>query len=348
MEFREQITVGFTYFIFAYFATLGFWQLIATWQRLKALSWLGRRLRTRWGYLLGSALMGLACLWFFGTRGYEIFSPGPASSEFFFFLSAALLCSLVTSVLISLFVDRFFASAEGRDEEPYPHKEPVSLEAGHGILHMPSSRSGPSPGICIVPEPGEAIESLEIVAARLAEGGFVVLIVDMAFENSWLYPDMLIPFTKAISYLDGREEVDSGRIGVVGVGLGGDLAIRAAASDPQIRSVVAIAPLFVESSAQPGLDLLREMCYPEAIRWTHLHQGGKLVTQLEALEHIPELDSRRLLVIYGEGDRQAPMAEMDALEGRAKLELIPGQGRRGLACDSGAISSTTRWFRKNL
>ena len=348
MEFREQITIGVVYFIFVYFATLGFWQLIATWQRLKALSWLGAGVKARWGYLLGSTLMGLAYLWFFGTRGYEVFSPGLGGGESLFFVSTALLCTLATTIFISSLADRLFASGERHDEQSYPHKEPVSLETEHGALYLPSSRNGPFPAICMVPGPGEGLESLEVIAARLARDDFVVLTTDMVFEDSWLYPDMLALLPKAIAYLDSRDEVDPGRIGAVGVGLGGDLVIRAAASDKQIRSMVALAPLLVRSSTQPSLDLLREMSYPEAIRWTRLHQHGKLVAQLGALEHISELDSQPLLIIYGEEDRLAPFAEMDAFQPTSKLELIPGQGRRGLVRSSEVISSTVRWFRENL
>ncbi len=348
MEFREQITIGLIYFLFAYFATLGFWQLIAAWQRLRALSWLGRGVKARWGYLLGSVLIGLACLWFFGTRSREIFSPGPASSEFLFFLSAASLCSLVTTISVSPLMSGLFASGEERSEKPSPHKEPVVLERGQGFLYVPASRDGPCPAICMVPGPGEGIESLETIAAWLGSEGFFVLTVDMPFENSWLYPDIMILCTKAIPYLESRDEVDSNRIGAMGVGLAGDLVIRVAASDPQIKSVVAVAPLLVESSAQPGLDLLRDMSYVEAKRWTYLHQDGKLVTQLGALEHVSELDSQPLLAIYGEADTLAPLTEIGMLQEMGTLELIPGQGHRGLAHSAKVISLVARWFRKTL
>ncbi len=348
MEFREQITIGVVYFVFAYCATLGFWQLIATWQRLKALSWVGRGRKARLGYLLGSVLMVLACLWFFCTRSGEVFSPGPASSEFLFFLSAASLCSLVTTILVSPLVDRLFASPPSHKKKPSAHKEPVFLERGQGFLYVPVPRDGPCPAICVVPEPGEGIESLETIAGWLASEGFVVLTVDMSFENSWLYPDILILCSKAIPYLDTRDEVDSSRIGAIGVGLAGDLAIRVAASDRQIRSVVAIAPLLVESSAQPGFDLLRGMFYAEAMRWTRLHQGGRLVTELGALAHISELESQSLLVIYSEEDALAPLTEMSGLQNGVRLALIQGQARRGLVRNSMVIWLATRWLRKTL
>ena len=50
MEFREQITIGIVFFVFAYFAGLGFWQIVAVWQGLGAFSWLPRGAKHRWSY----------------------------------------------------------------------------------------------------------------------------------------------------------------------------------------------------------------------------------------------------------------------------------------------------------
>lgn len=348
MEFREQITIGLVYFVFAYFAALGFWQLVAAWQGLRAFSWLRRGVKARWGYLLGSALVGLASLWFFGTRSSEIFSPGPASSEFLFFLGAALVCALATTILLSLVLDRLSASADRRHGREYPRRELVSLKGEHGVLYLPSSRQGPCPAVCMVPEPGQSIESLERVAGPLARDGIVTLIVDMTPEESWLYPDVLILCPTAVAYLESRDDTDASRIGALGVGVAGDLVIRAAASDREIRSLVAVAPLLVESNAQPGLDLLREMSYGEAMRWSGLHRGGELVSRLGALDHVSNLHSRPALIIYGQEDQLAPSAEIEAVNGGAELMLIPGCGRRGLVDDTGTINAITSWFGEHL
>jgi dienelactone hydrolase len=348
MEFREQIITGVIYFVFAYLVALGFWQLIAAWQRLKALSWLRSIVRARWGYSLGSALMVLACLWFFGTRTEEIFSPGPASSEFLFFLAAGLLSALATTILISLLVDKIWGLAGRRDERVHHHTETVSFKGGRAALHLPSSQDGPCPVVCMVPPPGEGMETLKTMAARLVKGGFASLVLDVRSGDSWQYPDLLALLPRAIAYLEDRSETDARRLGALGVGLGGDLVVRAAASDKQIRAVVALSPLLVQSSVEPGLDLLREMSYPEAIRWTHLRGAGELVTSLRAGEHIPELDPRPLLVVYGKEDRVACPADLLPLLGGPKVKLIPERGHRDLVCDARVLSSTVGWFRSHL
>jgi len=101
MEFREQIAIGFVFFIYAYFLGLGFWQVLGTYREIRAFCLLPQGANRNWGYFLGSAMMAAATIWFFGTRTEDIFSPGPASSEFLFFLSLALFCALVTCRAIS-------------------------------------------------------------------------------------------------------------------------------------------------------------------------------------------------------------------------------------------------------
>ncbi len=351
MEFREQITIGFVFLVFAYFASLGFWQLVAAWQRLKALSWLPRNLKPRWGYLWGSSLLALACLWFFGTRTEEIFSPGPASSEFLFFLWAGLLLGLLSTIAVSLLADRLWASSRWHAEKQYAQKEEISAQWVRGILYLPPSGDSPWPVVCMVPEPGKGSESLGAMAAKLAESGFSVLALDMRAIGSsdlWRFPDVLILFPQAIDYLHTRDEIDASRVGAVGVGLGGDLAIRASAEDRQIRAVVALSPVLMKENAQPGLDLLRAMSYAEAIRWTRRHQRGELVNQVDAREHIPELDSQALFIIYGEEDRVVPPLATDRLSGNAKVKVTPGLGHLELVSDRRVLSWATGWFRRHL
>jgi len=105
MQFPEQITIGLLFSLFAYGAILGASQIVAARHRLVGLSLLGMRNPFR-SYLLGSTLLLLAYGCFFGTRDYEIFSPGPATSEFAFFLGLALLAALSTALLIPSLTSR--------------------------------------------------------------------------------------------------------------------------------------------------------------------------------------------------------------------------------------------------
>jgi uncharacterized protein len=81
-------------------------------------------------------------------------------------------------------------------------------------------------------------------AAVLAEHGYGVLLYDArghgrsggtAMDFGW-YGDLDI--AAALSYLEGRAEVDPARLGAVGMSMGGEQVVGAAATDTRIRAVV--------------------------------------------------------------------------------------------------------------
>jgi hypothetical protein len=347
MEFHEQITIGAVFFVFAFFVSLGFWQILAAYHGFRAFSVLRDGARAGWGYLLGAALILAACVWFFGTRTEDIFSPGPASSEFLFFLSLALLCALVVSMVCSSLEGRLVESGSAEERNPYVGKEVVATSLWEGTLYLPAGENGPWRAVCIVPGPLEGAESVSGLASELAMKGVASFV--LATEGrSWRYPDVLAMIPQAIGHLERREDLDARRVGLVGVGLGADLALRAAGSDEQIGPVVALSPLLSASGIQPGIDLLREMSYVEAIRWRRAHQGGRLVGELDASEYVSGLGSRPLLVVCGELDRLAARVERQALPVGAELMVVKGAGRKGLARHADALSVSISWIMKHL
>jgi hypothetical protein len=348
MEFHEQITIGLVFLVFAFFVSLGFWQILAAYQGLRAFSLVPRGRSVRWNYLLGAVLTLLSCVWFFGARAAEVFSPGPASSEFLFFLSAGLLCALVTTIVGSTVVARVSLPGEERNENTYQPTEAVSTSRLKGTLYLPLSDVQPWRAVCIVPGPTERLESVGRLAEGLAGEDVAALVIDMTNRDVWRYPDVLAMVPEALAYMDRRGDLDRDRFGLLGEGLGADLVIRAAAADRQVRSVVALSPLLSASCVQPGLDLLREMSYIEALRWRRVHQEGQLVSELAALEHLPDLNARPLLVIGGEMDRLAPSVEEGTLPPGAQFKIVKGVGRSGLAEDPEVLSSSVSWLLNHL
>lgn len=86
---------------------------------------------------------------------------------------------------------------------------------------------------------------------RLVDAGLTVLLFDY---RGWgesegqageLYPQQQITDVRsAITYLETRDHIDSGRIGLFGVSFGGALGVEAAARDERIRAVVTVlAPM---------------------------------------------------------------------------------------------------------
>jgi hypothetical protein len=348
MEFHEQITIGYIFFGFAFLVSLGFWQILAACQGLRAFSVLPRGIDARCGYLLGSAFMVLGAVWFFGTRTAEIFSPGPASSEFLFFLFVALLCTLFISIVASCVLSWTTGARQAWKQNPGSAVEALTAGRWKGELYLPTSGDAPWPVVCLVPGPAEGSTSLVRLGSELASRGVGALVMDTNREDMWQYPDVLAVIPEAVAHLERRPDLDAGRLGLVGTGLGADLALRAAAADGQVGAVVALSPLLGSSGVQSGLDLLREMTYVEAIRWRRAQKGGEVVSSLAARKHISQLNSRPLLVIQGQRDRLTCSVRRETLPAGTEIKTVDGRGYLDLTHDGEVLSFTVNWLLKHL
>lgn len=330
MQFPEQITIGLLFSLFAYGAILGTSQIMAARHRLVGLSLLGVRNPLR-SYLLGSTLLLLSYGWFFGTRGYEIFSPGPAASEFAFFLGLAFVAALSTALLIPNLIRRAPILKSSRPQLSFP--------GGRGTLYLPlGSAPAPGPAICALPGLGEGTYSLEPLATRLTARGFVLLVVE---PSTFDYPDLLTLVPSGVAYLTTHPQVDPQRIGVLGVDLGADLALRSASGDEQVKAVAALSPIL--EATRPGLHILAEMPYLQGMKWAWATR--RLISQIAPLEHLPQ--GLPCLIIYGGEDRLAPQ-EHRAASIKEETMIIKGEKRFSLPRSPAAISLTADWLREQL
>jgi uncharacterized protein len=120
----------------------------------------------------------------------------------------------------------------------FPTSDGVQLSA----WYLPSTNSA---AIVTLPGSGSNRTATLGQAAVLARHGYGVLMVDPrgqgrsgghAMDAGW-YGDRDV--TAAVTFLQHQSGVDANRIGVLGLSMGGEQAIGAAAADPAIRAVVA-------------------------------------------------------------------------------------------------------------
>ncbi|MEO3814189.1 alpha/beta hydrolase [Sphaerisporangium sp. B11E5] len=118
-----------------------------------------------------------------------------------------------------------------------------------GDLRTPPGE-GPHPALVLTgPFTGVKEQVTGTYAARLAEAGYVTLAFDHRnFGASGGTPrhhedpqGKLDDLRAAVSYLRARPEVDGGRLGAVGICLGGGYALRFAAFDPRVKVFAGIA-----------------------------------------------------------------------------------------------------------
>jgi hypothetical protein len=360
--------LAINYFLLAFATIVGALQFVAARHELIGLALIGSARKPIWSYLLSTVLIVGAFVWFFAATP-EVFIPGLAGSELAVLFGAAGICALASTLILSSALHGFQhrERSELKAVSRLRH-EAVSLQQLRGTLYLPEDidetsaspsamlRTGsvepPRAAICVLPAPSEGTLSPYPIVANLVREGFIVLAIDWTPEREIRYPEVLGLLPSAVAYLTRRDEVNPERIGVLGIDLGGDLAIRSAGTDQQIAAVLALAPFLSQLNTKPGLSILKEMSYLEAIHWSSFRKRGKLVTDLAVLDSISELSSRPLLLIYGDRDGIVPVERAYTTLGKemaqGRLKSLPGEGHLSLPRSPATSSWVARWFKENL
>jgi fermentation-respiration switch protein FrsA (DUF1100 family) len=152
--------------------------------------------------------------------------------------------------------ERYFAPAD-RLLEPDPSRraevrfmsDGLSL-AGHIYRPPAAGETDPTPAVVMCgPSSSVKEQTLPHYAERFADAGYTVLTFDSrtygASEGEprcYYDPGQIIAdYVNAVSYLASRDDIDAGRIAVVGVCMGGGYAISTAARDKRVAAVASIA-----------------------------------------------------------------------------------------------------------
>lgn len=315
------------YLLFAFLAQTGVLQIIAARRRLVGLSFINYARRPFLGYILGALLILGSYVWFFATHE-AIFQPGPAGSELTFLFAAAGVLAITLALAVAE-LSRLGRERSARDLTLISGEgEPVLFDVAQGFLYLPEKTDLPAPMVCILPGPLEKRSVLQQFKRALLDVGVGVLIVDL-ISNFPGYPEVLAVVPRAVSFLTNHPRCDAKRIALLGTDLGGNVALRSASMDERIKCVVGVGVLLGRASTKPGLNILREMTYMQALSWSRFRDRDKLISGLAAADYMTqgviggrtEILPKKLL--WGELDALAPAEERAMLDGGANgaLEL---------------------------
>ena len=297
--------LALSYLLLCVLACMGVLQIQAIRHRLAGVSLWGGRGSREWGYVTGFLLIAGPFIGFYAfTPG--LFVPGLAGSELVVLFATGAALALVISLTAASFVvphPSGAVMAVGASEE-------VSGPQLRGWIHVPQD-SKVHPAVCLVSDMGGGGRDVALVAVELGRLGIVTLTLDWVTaddrEQAPRYPDVLALVPTGVEYLSRRPEVDTSRIGVIGFGLGGDLALRAAGADEQIAAVVAAYPFLTSNPLDGDLDLLRRGSLWQAVQWRRRWEAqSALVEQLDALTYMPRIPPRPHLILQPSG---SPLTE---------------------------------------
>lgn len=337
------------YLQFAFLSALGALQVVAVRYRLDGLAFLDYLEDPRRGYLLGAGLALAGALAFFVSQWAMIFAPGPAGAELtLLFGAAALFALLVTLALASVLQPKRARQHPGAVHSLVP-AQAQAVGPARGCLYVPENATAPLPAVCLLP--GFPPLGLTAMAQYLAQRGLVVLLVEPDGE-SYSYPAVLAVLPAVIAQLSKLPYVDPQRLGVVGYDVGSDLAIRAASVDRLVKAVVAVAPVL--QHIPPSLDLLRDMTYPQAVRWARDRRRETLCAELTALEYgakmVPPSGARTaprpFLIVRGADDGLAAQAPIEGWG--AEQIIIRATSHLDLPDHSLTLQTVAQWLKEHL
>ena len=373
--------------------TLGLGQLISTCLGLVGLSLVGTRRRIGYGLggvLLVSGLLLLPFAWF------VLWWALPAG------LLAMGLLMLAGSFIAPprhpdwLFTPDHPAHAgctlvqipDGNDHMPgfllLPPKPSQGDETGPGLTaaHRAgvdrAQPTGGRPAVCIIPGAGsnKTVFLWRLVQALLAEG-LIVLTVDPPGHGDYrhrpmAYPDSLSAVAAAVSFLKTQPGVT--KVGVLGISMGGALAIRYLAENTdKDHNVAALAVLATpvrlklnrvviileqwNTFRAPILSLLREITFRQI--WQSWHTGGyrshlstaALIERLNPANGVRHLNDRPLLLAYSRRDRVASPESARAMREAAPWATFLETKKAShvtLVLTPEINQSIARWLRERL
>lgn len=122
-----------------------------------------------------------------------------------------------------------------------------------GTVCLPGDLEKKVPGVALLHGYGsfrDDITGFLELAKLLAEEGIASVRFDfrgcgVSGESGYIHPhnESIEDACAALSYLDGRPEVDPNRLAVVGMSVGGGIAVQVAGLDERVRCAVALAPV---------------------------------------------------------------------------------------------------------
>ena len=217
-----------------------------------------------------------------------------------------------------------------------PHMRPpatrveIPFEGGFlaGFLRLPAGASKP-PVMIMVPGLDSAKEELEAYETPFLQRGIATLMVDGPGQGEAEYDfpirgDYEVPVKAMVDFAMTRIEVDSTRIGLWGVSLGGYYATRAAAFEKRLKACIGLAGPY---DFHDTWDQLPELT-KEAFR-----ERSHLATQAEAKAHSASLTLKHgvaaqiecpLFLVTGKMDRLIPWQDTQRLadEASGPVELL--------------------------
>jgi hypothetical protein len=229
-----------------------------------------------------------------------------------------------------------------RRRPPSCHSTPVELGSLRATFYQPDADEPRAfPAICLLPDPTAPGDNMSLLVQALVDRGIAVLTLDWRSLKRSNRLTLQGSVSVGISHLVERAETDAEHVGMVGIGLGGDLALRSAAMDSNVAATLAIEPVLSHRRPMPGLTALPRLSWFDAQRRAHRWRHSSLVEELDALAAIPRLDPRPVAIVVGSTSGPNNAGVLEILRMGEIYPFTP-------ADHSETVTRTVQWFMERL
>ncbi len=196
---------------------------------------------------------------------------------------------------------------------------------------------------------------LHIISNHFLRQGFFTLAVDLPGQGQArmrghkMTPDFEKPVAAVVDYLQRKPEIDSDRIGMLGMSFGGYIAPRAAALESRIKACVSLGGFYgldeFEFTPSAKLNCFNNMRLNSEAEWERVRGDYNLEQVIAGLK-------RPLLVVNGSEDKVIPASQSTRMHDRApgpgEIWLYPGIGHCVYYEKPGVLTDIATWMKKQL
>ena len=275
MRFYLDFSLVSGYVLMATIACLGMLQLAAARGGYAGLSlFVSER---KLGSLVGAGLTGCALITY-ALFAPEVLTPGPAGSEVAAMFAG---CALLALIVTLLGADQRLKRARRR--LAVAMGEHLELERLPCILYrsLPfpldsrQQQSDGAPLIVLIPDPMDIVHAPLGLVESLRRNGIAILAIEgqavIDSDATLLSVTALESILPVLAEIESTPKINCERIGLLGLGLGGDVALGVnGTGNPKITCSAAVSPVacLIEGLglAALGIYWLREISYPQAWR----------------------------------------------------------------------------------
>ena len=204
----------------------------------------------------------------------------------------------------------------------------IPYESGatmYGILRKPWHTPKP-PVVILVPGLDSVKEELHVYGDDFLKRGMAVLAIDgpgqgeMEFTHPQRY-DYEVPIKYAVDYLEQRPDVDASRVGMMGVSLGGQLVVRAAAFEPRIKATIENCGAYDQSENFQKRPKISRDTMVYRLKAANEENALNKLKQF-TLQGVAEKVQCPLLVIQGGRDRLVPAEQGQRIAAEAGAKAV--------------------------